>query len=192
MANKRTPKPARGVQKLMQRDPNSLNSRKVSAAIEALDNIVVDFENRWGIDRLPSLVDEALRNRFYDQLDRLNAAIHADIGSEVKAEAEAMARGYAALERVAKANGHKELSGEFWEAAMPNGQVLAICRTFEEQAKVARENRDMVVYSVEEIANILAAWEGHKDVTLAKHLFPGAEVSEVRFTGDVVDDELPF
>lgn len=192
MANKRTPKPARGVQKLMQRDPNSLNSRKVSAAIEALDIIVVDFENRWGIDRLPTLVDEALRNRFYDQLDRLNAAIQADIGSEVKAEAEAMARGYAALERTAKANGHKELSGEFWEAAMPNGQVLAICRTFEEQDKVARENRDMVVYSVEEIANILAAWEGHKDVTLAKHLFPGAEVAEVRFTGDVVDDELPF
>jgi len=190
---KRTPKPNRGVQKMMARDPNSLNSRKVQAAITELDQIVTDYENRWGIDRLPSLVDEKLRERFEAQLDRLNKAIDMDVGTEVRTEAETMARAYAQLEKVAIANGHKELTGEFWEAAMPDGRVLAITRTFDEQHKVARENRDVLVYCVEEVANIIANWEGHKEVTMAKHIFPGAVVTDVREKQDeVFDDELPF
>jgi len=190
---KRTPKPNRGVQKMMARDPNSLNSRKVQAATTELDQSVTDYENRWGIDRLPSLVDEKLRERFEAQLDRLNKAIDMDVGTEVRTEAETMARAYAQLEKVAIANGHKELTGEFWEAAMPDGRVLAITRTFDEQHKVARENRDVLVYCVEEVANIIANWEGHKEVTMVKHIFPGAVVTDVREKQDeVFDDELPF
>ena len=190
---KRTPKPNRGVQKMMARDPNSLNSRKVQSAITELDKIVTDYENRWGIDRLPSLVDEKLRERFEQQLDRLNKAIDMDVGSEVKVEAETMARAYAQLEKVAKANGHQELTGEFWEAAMPDGRVLAITRTFDEQHKVARENRDVLVYCVEEVANIIANWEGHKEVTMVKHVFPGAVVTDVRENQEeMFDDAIPF
>lgn len=190
---KRTPKPNRGVQKMMARNPNSLNSRKVQAALTELDNIVTGYERRWGVDRLPSLVDEKLRERFEQQLDKLNRAITADIGSEVKVEAETTARAYAQLEKVAKANGHEELTGEFWEAAMPDGRVLAITRTFDEQHKVARENRDVLVYCVEEVANIVANWEGHKEVTMVKHVFPGAVVTDVRDSQEeMFDDEIPF
>ena len=178
---------------MMARDPNSLNSRKVQSAITELDKIVTDYENRWGIDRLPSLVDEKLRERFEQQLDRLNKAIDMDVGSEVKVEAETMARAYAQLEKVAKANGHQELTGEFWEAAMPDGRVLAITRTFDEQHKVARENRDVLVYCVEEVANIIANWEGHKEVTMVKHVFPGAVVTDVRENQEeMFDDAIPF
>lgn len=190
---KRVPKPARGVQKMMQRDGDSVNARKLRSALVELDKIVSDYEQRWGIDRLPELVDTRLRERFEAQLDRLNKAIDADVGSEVKVEAEAMARAYAALEKAAKANGHSELTGEFWEAAMPDGKVLAITRTFEEQHKVAREHRDMVVYCVEEVANILANWEGHVAVTMTKHEFPGAEVVSVKEKQEeIFNDELPF
>jgi len=190
---KRVPKPTRGVQKMMQRDGNSVNAKKVRSALVELDKIVSDYEQRWGIDRLPELVDTKLREKYEAQLERLNKAIDADIGSEVRVEAEAMARAYTALEKVAKANGHSELTGEFWEAAMPDGKVLAITRTFDEQHKVAREHRDMVVYCVEEVANILANWQGHVAVTMAKHTFPGAEVVRVEEKQEeVFDDELPF
>ncbi len=190
---KRTPKPKRGVDKMLQRDGDSVNSRKVRSALVELDKVVSDYEARWGIDRLPELVDDNLRGRFEEQLDRLNRAITQDVGSEVKTEAEIMARAYAALEKAALSAGHKELTGEFWEAAMPDGKVLAITRTFDEQHKVSRENRDMVVYCIEEVANILANWEGHKAVTMAKHVFPGAEVVNVTEKQDeVFNDELPF
>lgn len=190
---KRTPKPNRGVQKMMVRDPNSLNSRKVQAAITELDLIVSDYENRWGVDRLPSLVDEKLRERFEAQLDRLNSAIDMDIGSEVRTEAETTARAYAQLEKVAKANGHKELTGEFWEAAMPDGRVLAVTRNFDEQHKVARENRDVIVYCLEEVANIIASWETNNTVTMAKHVFPGAVITDVKDNQEeMFNDQIPF
>lgn len=190
---KRVTKPKRGVDKMMVRDGDSVNSRKVQAAIEDMDKVVVGYEERWGVDRLPTLVDEALRTKFFAQLDRVNSAISLDVGSEVRTETEAMSRAYAKLEQVAKANGHEELCGEFWEAPMPDGKVLAITRTFDEQHKVSRENRDMVVYCVEEVANILANWQGHVAVTMAKHAFPGAEVAHINEKQDeVYNDELPF
>jgi len=192
MVKKRTPKPAKGVEKMIAKDPNSLNSRKVQSAIIELDKIVSDMEARWGIDRLPELIDEQLRERFERQLDRLNKAIDMDVGSEVKTEAEAMARAYRHIEKVAIANGHKELTGEFWQAPMPDGRVVAITQSFEEQYKVSKQYPDMLVYSVQEVANILANWKDHEVAVMTKHLFPGAEVTAVRPKEMIDDQELPF
>ena len=197
---KRTPKPAKGVQKMAMRDPNSLNSKKVQSAIIELDKIVSDIEARWGIDRIPMLIDQNLRERFDMQLERLNKAIQMDIGVEVKREAEAMGRAWLHVEKIAVANGHKELTGEFWQAAMPDGRVLAITQNFDEQYKVSKQYPDMLVYSVEEVANILSSWEDHKTVVMAKNLFLGAEVVRVGEKGkyenydeEMKDDqELPF
>ena len=192
MVKKRIPKPAKGVQKMQMRDPHSLNSKKVQSAIIELDKLVSDMEARWGIDRLPSLIDEQLRERFELQLDRLNKSIEMDVGVEVKREAEAMARAYQHIEKVAIANGQKELTGEFWQAPMPDGKVLAITQNFDEQYKVSKQYPDMIVYSVEEIANVLAGWEDHKTIVMAKHLFQGAEVVDVREKEFIDDQELPF
>ena len=192
MVKKRTPKPTKGVDKMISRDPNSLNSQKVRSAIIELDKIVSDMEARWGIDRLPELIDEQLRERFNLQLDRLNKAIDMDVGVEVKTEAEAMARAYQHIEKVAIANGHKELTGEFWQAPMPDGRVVAITQNFEEQNKVSKQYPDMLVYSVQEVANILANWKDHEVAVMTKHLFPGAEVTAVREKEMIDDQELPF
>lgn len=192
MVKKRIPKPAKGVQKMQMRDPHSLNSKKVQSAIIELDKLVSDMEARWGIDRLPSLIDEQLRERFELQLDRLNKSIEMDVGVEVKREAEAMARAYQHIEKVAIANGQKELTGEFWQAPMPDGKVLAITQSFDEQYKVSKQYPDMIVYSIQEIANVLANWEDHKTIVMAKHLFQGAEVVDVREKELIDDQELPF
>ena len=192
MVKKRIPKPAKGVEKMISRDPNSLNSQKVRSAIIELDKIVSDMETRWGIDRLPELIDEQLRERFNLQLDRLNKSIEMDVGVEVKTEAEAMARAYQHIEKVAIANGHKELTGEFWQAPMPDGRVVAITQNFEEQHKVSKQYPDMLVYSVQEVANILANWKDHEVAVMTKHLFPGAEVTAVRSKEMTDDQELPF
>ena len=50
-------------------------------------------------------------------------------------------RGLAALEQAAINNGHEPLSGEYIEAIMPDGRVLAVVMTDYDVAKVKRENR---------------------------------------------------
>jgi len=78
---------------------------------------------------------------------------------------------------------------------MPSGKVLAVCETEADCVKVARDNRDMVVWSVQEIARILEA--DKKDtvdsIDAVKSLFPGAEVVSIRpIPKDDIDDEIPF
>ena len=186
-------KPNRGIDKQMA-PMGSVNHRKVQSALIEFDRAVTDIEDRWGVDRLPELVDHNLRERFYKQRERLDAAIQANVGSEVQREAEVMLKGYKHLIKAAEANGFAELTGEVWEAQMPDGRVLAVAKTIDEANKAARDNRDMVVYSMDEIARVLCGWEEFKLATMAKHTFPGAEVVEIRErnTKELKDDELPF
>ena len=152
---------------------------------------MTDIEDRWGVDRLPELVDHSLRERFYKQRERLDAAIQANVGSEVQREAEVMLKGYKHLIKAAEANGFGELVGEVWEAQMPDGRVLAIAKTRDEANKAARDNRDIVVYSIDEIARVLCGWEEFKLATTAKHTFPVLKsLTCVSERQELEDDEL--
>jgi len=186
-------KPNRGIEKQMA-PMGSVNHRKVQSALIEFDRAVTDIEDRWGVDRLPELVDHNLREKFYKQRERLDAAIQSDVGTEVQREAEVMLKGYKHLIKAAEVNGFAELTGEVWEAQMPDGRVLAVAKTIDEANKAARDNRDMVVYSIDEMARVLCGWEEFKLATMAKHTFPGAEVVEIRErnTEELKDDELPF
>ena len=186
---KRTPKPDRGIQKELA--VSSVNYQKMQSALIELDKEVQYYERKWGIDRLPELVPEKLRDAFLKQLDRLNAAISQEIGSEVAREAETMLRAYKKMQQVAEANGHEPLKNEFWEAPMPDGKVLIVCQTNDEAHNVDTSERDCVVFSMEEIANVLAAWKSYKDVRMVKHMFPGATIEKVT-DKDIGHDDIPF
>jgi hypothetical protein len=163
-------------------------------ALHHYDREVKAIELKWGVDRLVWLVDEALRGRFEAQMDLLNAAI--DKMQDVEHQVSVTLRGVAALERAAIANGHAPLTGEYWEAAMPQGQVLAITRDEYEAGKVKAENRNMMVYSIGEIAVIIEQWQRDKAGQLAsaaKEVWPGATVERVSIAKkELIDDEIPF
>lgn len=174
---------------------DDVNYRRIEGALMDHDATVRSYELRWGVDRLQELVSQDTRDKFYQQRYRLNDAIDKHDSIEVVRQVEVTKRAYAVLEKEAIARGHKEISGRYFEAPMPSGKVLAVCETEADCVKVACDNRDMVVWSVQEIARILDA--DKKDtvdsIDAVKSLFPGAEVVSIRpIPKDDIDDEIPF
>lgn len=194
---KRVKKADRGIASQYGRAAHKMNEiqyRRIQDALVKHDFVVNEYEAKWGIDRLPELVSTEMRDRFFKQREKLNAAIDNNDGKLVQHEVEVMCRAYVALEREAVAAGHKQLTGEYWETPLPDGRVLAITRSFDEAGKVAKDNRDLVVYSLEEIANILASKqrETFDRINQVKAMFPGAAVTSLRKTNEIIDDEIPF
>ncbi len=174
--------------------PSQAAMRRQQQSLHKYDDEVNRLERKWGIDRLPWLVPLELRERFYEQLDKLNAAI--DKCDGVDHEVEVTLRGCAAIERAAIEGGAEPLTGEYIEGRMPDGTVLAITANGYEAGKVKQDNRDMVVYSVDEVGVVLEKWlEENKAKTLvdeAKNVFPGAVVESIVKNQLLLDDEVPF
>ena len=168
--------------------------KRQQAALHKYDDEVNRLERKWGIDRLPWLVPVELRDRFYEQLDKLNAAI--DKCDGVEHEVEVTLRGCAAIERAAIEGGAEPLTGEYIEGRMPDGTVLAITANGYEAGKVKQDNREMTVYTVDEVGVILEQWLKEKQakafVDGAKNVFSGAVVESVTKTAKLIDDEIPF
>ena len=169
--------------------------RKIQNYLTEYDRVVSDYERRWGVERLPALVDPALRDRFWSQMDKLNAAIASNSPVDVEAEVEVTLRGYAALEAKAREMGSKEIEGIAWTAPMEDGRVIAIVRDVHEIGVIKKDMPDAIVYSVQEVAAILAAWTDQQKndaVNRVKDLFPGAHVTKVTELEQELDDEIPF
>lgn len=168
--------------------------RRQQQSLHKYDDEVNRLERKWGIDRLPWLVPLELRDRFYEQLDKLNAAI--DKCEGVDHEVEVTLRGCAAIERAAIEGGAQPLTGEYIEGRMPDGTVLAITRNGYEAGKVKQDNREMKVFTVDEVGVVLEKWlEENKAKTLvdeAKNVFPGAVVESIVKNQLLLDDEVPF
>ena len=176
--------------------PNAAHERRMQQALHDYDEAVSKLELKWGVDRLPWLAGQDLRERFEAQMEKLNKAIESYV--DVEHQVEVTKRGLAALEQAAIANGAEPLSGDYIEAAMPDGRVLAIVKTSYDVAKVKRENRDLVVYSADELAMMIAKAEEDKAGALLgkiKDTFPGAVVESVKpktETEELLDDAIPF
>jgi hypothetical protein len=76
---------------------------------------------------------------------------------------------------------------------MTDGRVLCVCPDHHEAGKVARQRKgeNVLVYSVEEVANILATSEAAEAVNAVKARFPGATFTGSR-KAEIYDDDIPF
>ena len=172
--------------------PTQPAMRRMQDALHRYDDVVSEVEGRWGVDRLVWLVGGDLRDRFEQQMDKLNVAID-KCDPSIEHEVEVTLRGVAALEAAAIAAGAKPLSGDYIEGRMPDGRVIAITATGYEAGKVKRDNREMVVYSVDEIGRIIEGLNKEAPVVDAiKNAFAGAEVVSVKPVPANLDDEIPF
>ena len=171
--------------------PNQGAMRRMQDALHRYDDRVSEVERKWGVDRLIWVVGGDLRDRFEAQMDKLNAAI--DRMEDVEHQVDVTLRGVAALEQAAIAAGVQPLNGEWIEGKMPDGRVLAIVPNDYEVSRVKRDNREMLVYSVDEIGRLLAAWDESKAVDAVKAVFPGATVEKVKTKLEKeLNDEIPF
>ena len=154
------------------------------------------LEATWGVGRAELLASDTLRARWAGQCARWSTAYAAaweapfvsrDQLQAVETLAGAMRRGCAALDAAASEAGHRPIAPWVWEVLVPapDGQatVAAIVQTNAEAGKVIAEGRYLVVYTLAEIGNVLAALPDA--LKLAKQVFPGA-----RFRAPVLTDDL--
>ena len=174
--------------------PSQAAMKRQQQSLHKYDDEVNRLERKWGIDRLPWLVPIELRDRFYEQLDKLNAAI--DKCDGVDHEVEVTLRGCAAIERAAIEAGFEPLTGEYIEGRLPDGTVLAITANGYEAAKVKQDNRKVMVFTVDEVGVVLEKWlQENQSRTLvdeAKDIFPGAAIESIVKGKVLINDEVPF
>jgi hypothetical protein len=151
------------------------------ASLDRLDAVASAMERKWGIDRLPKLVDAPLAVRFRSQAERLNEAIRSDVPTALSAQAEAMLRAWGALDAAAIKAGWKPLAPTIWETVLPEtGEVIALVHDSSEAFAIARERKG-AVWTLAEVALAIEAFGD--TVRATKEAFPGAEVTAVRPVG---------
>jgi hypothetical protein len=161
---------------------------RIQAALIPTDAVARAAELRWGVGRLESLVSTATISRWRDGWSLYSTAIRTADADAVERLAPKIAQAIRAMEAEAEAAGHAPLSPTAWEAPMADGRVLVVTRTFAEAhalsgasgashgadgAQVGGDGRERVVWTMEELANVLPTLE----ITYqAKVAFPGARV----------------
>lgn len=151
------------------------------AYIDGADETAAEMEAKWGADRLRLLVSSELREKFDRQRYLFNQAVwHGEL-EEVRLQSGRMVNAWMALDAAAEAAGKAKLSTVVWEVPLDGGRVAALVRDGSEASAVNAEGRDVVVYTLEEIARLLSAYP---DIAVAKATFPGATVTAIRRPDD--------
>ena len=103
--------------------------------------------------------------------------IQADTEATLRATAGGMQRAWAALDKEATDAGHTPLQPLLFEVALKDGTVAAFVQTTAEAIKVRADGRYRVIYTAQEIGNVIDALG---IVGEGKILFPGATIEPVR------------
>jgi hypothetical protein len=147
------------------------------AYIDGADETAAEMEAKWGADRLRLLISPELREKFDRQRYLFNRATWYGDLDEVRRESGRMVKAWMALDRAAESAGALKLAPQVWEVPLADGSVAAIVPDDPSAKSVIAEGRQLVVYTLEEIARLLSA---HLHIAKAKQVFPGATVISAR------------
>lgn len=181
--------------------PNSEDAVTLQSIHDGMDEIARRMEAKWGVERLPLLVDAELRAKFERQRVKVSEALSEawsakvltrDMLETAKSRCAAMERAWAVLD--AEATSHREMPISavvtVLEGRTNDGSVLAVVSSNAEAHHVLAEGRAMVVLTLEEVANLLQAVGPALEI---KRAFPGAKVCAPADRSWVKSgDEIPF
>ena len=171
------------------------DSEQIKLALERLDEVATGYEKKWGVDRLQKLVAQDLAERFQEQLDLLNSALGHHAALDVISHADALARGWAALDAAAESRGCARIDSAAWEVVTPAGRKIAFVSDIRAYKTLQRDGWE--IWSAEEVGRIIDKfhveidWNASEAVRQAEKLFPGAEITRVRPKA-TLDDAIPF
>jgi hypothetical protein len=156
------------------------------AHIDGAAKLGADAEAHWGNGRLRLLVSTELREKFDRQRSKLQVAIETGQLDDVIREADRMATAWTVLDAAARKAGHPPISSTVWEVTLQDGTVAAIVQDYAIAHDVIADGRQVAVYSLAEIGELLSHYTG---VIKAKVIWPGATVTRVsRTVSDPLSD----
>jgi hypothetical protein len=165
-------------------------------ALRPLDLVAVEMENRWGVDRLPGLVDPDTAAKFGRAKARLDAAIDSRDPNAVAKRAGVMIRAWRSLDAEATEAGAKQVSKKLRILRDDEGKSfgIAVDEATATAAVRSGDYPDTSIWSLNEVVRVLGAHEMEL-ANAVKETFPGATlgaVGAVRIERGPLDDEIPF
>jgi len=128
----------------------------VQSKLVELEAVKASSDRKWGENRLITLVDSGLREKFWIQNGRLHQAIDAKDRTKFDSSLAGMIRAYSVLDQWAIDQGLSPASDSIprieWE--MQSGQVMVIVRTVNETLAMQRERQELdnkCIWSMEEL-----------------------------------------
>ena len=104
------------------------------------DRLASDCEARWGIGRLPEIVEPELAQKFRLQQRLLFDAMYNGTLADQKSTIQAMTRGWEALDKRAKELGRDQVSEKWFEVETDRG-LVAVCADIATAEKATRTGR---------------------------------------------------
>lgn len=136
-----------------QADPWTVYMQSKLVELEAAKAV---SDRKWGENRLLTLVDSGLREKFWIQNGRLHQAAMSKDHAKFDSSLAGMIRAYSALDQWADGQGITPASDSIprieWE--MQSGQVMVIVRTVNETLAMQRERQELdnkCIWSMEEL-----------------------------------------
>ena len=145
-------------------------------AVDEVDRLAIEAERKWGVGRLRLLVPLELRQKFDSQRARLNAAIASADSPRLAEECRRMCNAWRALEKAAEASGAKSRV-DWWEIVGDDGIIITVVRTDDEIQRVPNDGFRRSVWSLEEIAKLIAT---HPEIKAIKAVFGTAYVEQIK------------
>lgn len=157
--------------------------RKATDFEIASNSLLVELDKRkeqhwekWGVDRLITLVDSEFRTKFWGQMGRVWDALDFQDLDRLARAVQGMVKGYDALEKWAVEN---EVDPNppirFVEWMNQKGIRMAVCQTVNDAVNLQNQRKDLTIWSMEEMEVFLNE-EIVQDIIKVKAFDPTAKV----------------
>ena len=129
---------------------------QASAVLVELESRKEEHHQKWGCERLITLVDSEFRERFWGQMARVWDAIdHKDI-ERLRKAITGMVKGYDHLEKWGEDNEiNPSPNIRFVEWKAQNGQIMAVTETINDCIDLQKLRKDLTIWTLEEFEVII-------------------------------------
>lgn len=162
-------------------------SFQITRWLNRLDEVARSYEAKWGVGFLTLNASVDFKEKWDRQNKKLGDAIQNQQVALVAELVEGTIRAWKALEQNVIDQGITPKNKDFWEGRSTNGYVIRVCKTLSDAR--ACSQKDIPVFSIEEIANIIEA--RMKTVGEIKKIFPESKLTKLDDfdfkTGDSVE-----
>jgi len=166
----------------------------VQSKLVELEAAKAASDRKWGENRLITLVDSELREKFWTQNGRLHQAIASKDHAKFDSSLAGMIRAYGVLDQWADGQGITPANDQIprieWE--MQTGQVMVIVRTVNETLAMQRERQELdnkFIWSMEEL-EVIFNDPLVQQIIAVKAFDPTAQVKTFKLGGESGFDDM--
>jgi hypothetical protein len=159
----------------------------VQSKLVELESVKAASDRKWGENRLCTLVNSEVREKFWTQNSRLHQAMGSKDRAKFDSSVAGMIRAYIVLDQLATEDECEPASSIpriEWE--MQNGQTMVIVRTVNEAVAIQTQRQDLAnhhIWSMQEM-EVLLADPLMQDVIKVKALVPTAQLTNFKPTSE--------